>query len=242
MYIRKLRKALMTYYGPLLEAKSLPEVQIQLMFINPKPVIDVVRSIWFEFGADEAERMWLKMQRETGIKSIGRHSKRWIDLITRFLTGQALDKLTQQIDKTTKDFVTRKLIEASAEGNGIEWLRQQIEGTGLRRARVIARTETIRARNAGYLTAGDELPYQAVKIWSSARDARTRRGPKADHFHMNGQERAIGEYFQDPRSGALMSAPGDSSNETVKGSDVISCRCRITFRPLYGEDGLVLMK
>jgi hypothetical protein len=196
---------------------------------------------------NEAERMWLRMQRETGVKSLGKHSKAWIELVQRFLSRAALDKLTQQITQATTNLVTRKILEATAEGNGIEWLRQQIERTGLIRARTIARTEVVRSRNAGYFAAADALPYEALKVWNSAKDNRTRgnpAGPKsqADHWDLNGVQKELNEYFVDPKNGAMLMYPGDSDGPGSTGANTVNCRCRLTFIAKRGPDGLPIMK
>lgn len=242
-YILKLRRALLQHYRPILQSKSLAEAGIQTGFLDATPVTRVVKSLWLDVGPKSAEQQWLRMQRETGIKSIGRHSRAWIQLIQEFLNEVGLDKLTTQITETTKKWVLEKILQATAEGNGIDWLVNEMLTTFVRkRARVIARTEGNRATNAGHLTAGKELPYESVKVWNAARDPRTRNTKKVDHLHMNGQTKEINEYFQDPRSGALMMHPGDSSNDTVRGSDTINCRCRITFLPKEDADGLPIMK
>jgi hypothetical protein len=121
-------------------------------------------------------------------------------------------------------------MQAIEDGNGINWLQEKLlrEFTS-KRARVIARTETTRARNAGYATAGDNVPFQTVKIWNSAQDARTRNNKHASHLLMDLQQREPNEYFEDPVSKALMMFPGDSSNASVSAADTINCRCRVTF-------------
>jgi hypothetical protein len=242
-YIRKIRRALLQHYRPILESKSLEEAQIQTMFLDASPVTKVVKQLWFDIAPMEAERMWLHMQRQTGIKSLGRHSRYWLGLVEEFLNAVGLDKLTTELTNTTKNWVLKKILEATAQGNGIDWLVREMEGNFTRkRARVIARTETTRARNSGYLTAGKELPYEAVKVWNSAQDPRTRNDKHADHLHLNGVTAEINEYFRDPRSGALMMFPGDSSNATVKGADTINCRCRCTFLAKEDANGLPIMK
>jgi hypothetical protein len=242
-HIRKIQRALLELYRPILTADSLDVALIRASMLDGTPIKRVIRNLWLDIAPNDAERTWLQMMKFWPEKSLGKHSLEWISLVRDFLSESALDKLTTQITESTRRKVSDWILEATAEGNGIEWLTQRIEETYVtKRARVIARTETVRARNAGYLTAADKLPFQAVKVWNSARDTRTRRGPKADHYNMNGQTKEVHEYFQDPDSGALMMAPGDSSSSTVTGADVINCRCRVTFIAKRGPDGLPLRK
>lgn len=97
------------------------------------------------------------------------------------------------------------------------------------RAKVISRTEAIRAANQGshqmYIQAIDagEIDEQSIeRKWVAGRDARTRESHRA----MQGQKRAFRESFRSGDGNSLL-YPGDPS---APGSDTIQCRCAVTTR------------
>ncbi len=83
----------------------------------------------------------------------------------------------------------------------------------------IARTEAHRVREKGTLNAYEEakeMGLQIVKVWSSAKDDRTREA----HIEANGQEVEIDEPFI--VDGEELMFPGDPSGSA---ENVINCRC-----------------
>lgn len=94
------------------------------------------------------------------------------------------------------------------------------------RAKVISRTEALRAVNEGteelFLQAVEEgqLDENAlVRTWVTARDERVR----SSHAILNGQKRALGEFWQ-TENGRLR-YPGDPS---APPSETVQCRCIVT--------------
>ncbi|WP_226780342.1 phage minor head protein [Oceaniglobus trochenteri] len=95
----------------------------------------------------------------------------------------------------------------------------------------IARTETVKAMNAGRLEGMQQLvdsgqvPADAiVKKWDATGDARTRNS----HMAMEGQTTGIDGVFLSP-TGARMRHPGDTSLG-AGGADTINCRCYMPIR------------
>jgi hypothetical protein len=245
---RQIRKALIKYYEPLLSADNIETFQLRGEMLDIRPVRAAIKQLWYSIAPDAAERMYRQTMKLSGLK-FGTYSEDWIKLLQEFLGDHGLEDLTTQLTRSTRNWLIRNIEEATIQGYGIEWLKNKLlkEFTATR-ARTIARTETIRARNAAHMTAGKELPFQATKVWLSARDNRTRgnnpkvKRPRADHFHMNEQGKEVNEPFEDPISKALMMFPGDSTGQNVKGSDVINCRCRVVFEPKRDANGLPIMK
>ena len=94
------------------------------------------------------------------------------------------------------------------------------------RGKMIARTESIAALNAGRREAMQQVidrgaaPASAVtRVWDSTGDARTR----PDHLRMEGQEVRWDQPFMAP-DGSLLMGPGDSSLG-ASADQVIGCRC-----------------
>lgn len=99
------------------------------------------------------------------------------------------------------------------------------------RGKLIARTESISALNAGrargiaqMIEDGVIREDQVRKVWDSTGDARTR----PDHLFMEGQERRLDGLFTTP-DGSLLAHPADSSNGASAGQ-VIACRCYMDLR------------
>lgn len=85
-----------------------------------------------------------------------------------------------------------------------------------------ARTATTSAQNAGRSDAYKRAEKMGVKLkqmWLANRDKRTRDS----HIALDGQVRAVGEFFESPISKMLY--PGD--REHGKPEDVWGCRCRL---------------
>lgn len=98
-----------------------------------------------------------------------------------------------------------------------------------RRAESIARTESLRALNAGQhatiqqaVDDGSIPAEMVVREWKTARDERVR----PSHAMMNGQKRGPGEPFVSGL-GNLLLHPGD---ESAPGEDTIECRCVVVTR------------
>lgn len=105
------------------------------------------------------------------------------------------------------------------------------------RAQTIARTEALRAANAGrfqmFIQAfedGTLDPSQVTQIWNTAGDARVRNftNSATSHVSMDQQERPIGIPFTSG-AGASLFFPGDPS---APSNDTIRCRCAVATRIL----------
>ena len=147
--------------------------------------------------------------------------------IADWLGRNILDKVVREITESTKNRMYKAIVEGNAAGDSYDDIVRKLEDTELdkSRARLIARTESNRATNKGHDLAREKYPYEVDKLWLAARDKRTRGADgedKADHFHMNEQTVAEDAPFVDPRNGAQMMFPGDSSLG-AKAADVCNC-------------------
>lgn len=107
-------------------------------------------------------------------------------------------------------------IEAKILTSGSEWWEN--------RAKVIARTETNRAWNAGSLAAAqyyEPTSTRWVKVWDTDVDSHER----PSHRRADGQVRSLSDTFQ--VGGEDLRFPGDPSGSP---GNVINCRCKMTIR------------
>lgn len=125
------------------------------------------------------------------------------------------------------------LSDGQARGQSRDTIAARIEGTLLtsgsewweNRAKVIVRTETNRAWNAGVLAAAQyyEPPTGPgwVKVWDADLDGHERPA----HRRADGQRRALTDTFQ--VGGEDLRFPGDPAGSP---SNVINCRCSMTIK------------
>jgi uncharacterized protein with gpF-like domain len=107
-------------------------------------------------------------------------------------------------------------VDAKILTSGSEWWEN--------RAKVIARTETNRAWNAGQLAAAqyyEPTSTRWVKVWDTDVDSHER----ASHRRADGQVRSLSDTFQ--VGGEDLRFPGDPSGSP---GNVINCRCKMTIR------------
>lgn len=138
-----------------------------------------------------------------------------LDYLKRFL----LDNVVLPISQTTTDFIERTLQKAIAEGWGVEQTLKQLEDTDItkNRARMIVRTETVRAINYTQLAAADDKDFEVEKQWIAIEDARTRHS----HHEVDGERIGLFDHF----TNGLM-VPGDPE---APADEVINCRCTLGY-------------
>lgn len=130
-------------------------------------------------------------------------------------------QLVTAVTQTTKDILSRSLQQSITDGLSIPQAAKALrENFGLLtryRSELIARTEIVRASNAGSLAGAESTGLGVEKVWLSARDKRTR----PDHIDADGQRKKLNEYFM-LSDGSRLRYPGDPS---APGHQTIQCRC-----------------
>lgn len=176
-------------------------------------------------------------------KGFGKNEE-WIKMVIDYLRLHMI-RFVQDITETMRNDILRTLEKGVEEGWSIEQTVRELRTSGLieARARVIARTEIIRAANVGYSSAAKTLPYEVDKKWSAANDHRTRHS----HSLMNGRTIGESEFFNvpvykgDKPTGAVdqMTFPGDPE---ATASNTINCRCRVVYIPKRDAAGRLIMR
>ena len=148
-------------------------------------------------------------------------NQQWANDIQNYFDKYLLNKAVLPITETTKDIILRTLRKAIDEGWGVEETIRQLNAPEItrNRAKMIVRTETVRAANYGILLGAETYDYETEKEWLSVHDRRTRHS----HHVIDGQRRNNTERFG---NGLLF--PGDPTG-TAK--EVINCRCRLVIVP-----------
>lgn len=184
-------------------------------------------SLYTTIGPKEAKWLYKELNKTKDVKAGFGFDFNFFTDIVDFLNRKILDKLVTELTETTRNRIYRTIVDGTRDGDSYDEIIKRLEDTELdkSRARLIARTETNRAVNAGHDMGRKAYPYEVDKIWLSARDRRTRGADgedKADHFHMNEQTVGEEEAFTDHRSNIQLMYPGDSSLG-AQAADVCNC-------------------
>lgn len=154
----------------------------------------------------------------------------FIDAVIAFFKQYLLEKVIAPISQTTVDQIEEVLQQAISEGWGVDKTVAELEDADLTlyRARLIVRTETVKATNFTQLAAADSEDYEMEKQWIAIEDNRTRK--THSHAGVDGERIDIDQPF----SNALM-FPGDPEGGAA---EVCNCRCTMGYfakRDLQGN-------
>lgn len=197
----------------------------------------IIKNIYIDAGTvfgGKAYQM-VKKQAVKALMPMG-YNEELVNEIIAYFQLRLLNEAVLPITETTRDYVLRILIRSQQEGVSINNIVSELKNTDLTRARarMIARTETVKASNYGAVQSVKKLGYDTLKIWISGVDLRTRRIPRdeADHLHANGMKVPMNEPFRirDKSSGFVsMMQPGDPNGGA---ENVVNCRCTVGFEIL----------
>jgi Phage Mu protein F like protein. len=227
------------------------------------PVTRVIESMYYEIGLRYARRTHRDLQEQRrqakslvsrkagGVagKSLSFQTKGfgfnslWRDMIKNLL-GQFLMEMTFDIAQTTRETLIRTLQKSIDEGWGVDRTVQELDDLPISRTQAarIVRTEVTRAANTGVNVAGETSGFEQTKEWISARDHRTRGTDPEDHashVRLNGIVVDYDDVFIDPRNKDELRYPGDPK---AKAESTVNCRCSMSVRLKYGEDGRPIKK
>lgn len=209
-----------------------------VQMLDSKPIFRAVRRIYMDIIPSKAEAEYRRLESIVARKKsgFGSYSPDWVAFLDFFLSGAALEKLSYQVTYTTQQRVAKYISDNIETGRGLRDLTLFIEGMAMPRAKLVARTEGTKARNAADFFAQMAAPVKCMREWSSAKDKRTRRGRRADHFHMDGMQVEQGEPFVDPVNGDRLMYAGDVSLG-ARAASVCNCRCRTFNVPVKDKQG-----
>ncbi len=185
-------------------------------------------------------RASLRTEQKAG--GFGRN-ERWLRSVLDYLKINIL-QFANLITETVREDILKIVSKGVDEGLGIEAIVKLLRTTPIpqARARVIARTEIVRAANIGHAIGAREFPFEMNKKWSAARDHRVRHSHKSVHNQMVDEN----SYFDVPvYKGKLrlgteqMSQPGDPK---ASASNTVNCRCRIVHEAKRDAQGNLIRR
>lgn len=198
-----------------IKALTNSEIEILVNEVNKDPfvrlVIPVVEQTAIEFGQDTID--------EAGVDAIYDNLDPKVNDFIQTQTGQRFDTL---VDETTKNKLRDELREGislnETEGQLAKRIQTIFDDATDSRARMIARTETVRASNFGNFSGMKQVGVE-TKEWLSSRDSRVRDS----HGSLDGTTIPINAKFMSPNTGATTDFPGDFH----EASEDINCRCSV---------------
>lgn len=171
----------------------------------------------------------------------------WINAIVQFLKLNLL-RLVSGITETTKRQILDVLTEGQRNGWGIDKIANKLESSELTlwRAKLIVRTELVKAYNKGHEQGKEKSKWETEDTWISAHDARTRHS----HREVDGDVIGEGGKFKVPlyeKVGKvdmqigwdLMTGPGDPNAHI---QNLANCRCTKVTRARRDENGRLIPK
>lgn len=141
----------------------------------------------------------------------------FINAVLDYLKKYLLAKVVLPISRTTIKQIEAVLQQAMEGGWGVDKTVKQLEESPITkmRARLIVRTETVKATNFAQLAAADKEDYEMEKQWIAIEDKRTRRSHS--HAGVDGERADLDQ----PYSNGLM-FPGDPQGAI---GEIANCRC-----------------
>lgn len=155
---------------------------------------------------------------------------------TEYIQGELMRERIVDVTDTTRQRIVQGVLAGYEQGLGqrgtAEEILRRVPEMSVRRAAVIARTETHGAANYGAHKQAQTSKFPMKKVWLAGEDNRTRRVPRDafDHFASDGQEVGLNDPFLIPtKSGGVeaLQYPGDPAGSA---GNIINCRCSMAHR------------
>lgn len=199
------------------------------MAVDAVPIYKVLTDLYLNVSYIWAHRATSNLRKER--QTMG-FSERIIELMKQYY-GIDLLNLADDITQTTKDQIIQVLGDAAEQGFGFDEIVRRLQSPELsrKRARLIARTETVTCANAASNVAARDSHLLMDKIWISARDNRTR----PHHREVNQSVVGMDDTFT--VGVTQMKFPGDKAGGAA---ECCNCRCTHAFIPRRDASGRLI--
>lgn len=243
LFFGRVNKAIRKKIDALLSVIKENGVESGITYLNNKltnpDLAKEIERLYTTVGLRHANRVTRDLRRQKGL-----FDSTWVRFIIDYLRLHFIEKITFNVDKTTRDYLLRVLRESIAEGWGVDKTVNNLNESNFSefQAARIVRTEVNTAANAGVLAAGETYEYQMLKEWVAHKDSRTRGtdpDDHASHVALNGTVIDFEDEFVDPRNGDRLNAPGDHDGSAAS---IINCRCTLVLKPKRDARGRLIPK
>lgn len=198
--------------------------------ISTKPMQDALTALYYDCGPSWAAKTGIARKTPVSIKArmpMG-FSERIVQLMREYYGDALFLNLAEEITDTSRERIIEILNDAAITGIGIDDIVRQFPSDfGLKRARLISRTETVASANQAALLNAQDTGIPMQKIWMAITDRRTRH----THLIADNQTQPLDGFFN---IGTVeISAPGAKKTKeglNTPGRETIQCRCTQGFR------------
>ena len=206
--------------------------------ITPAPLADILESLYVISGVAYADAMYNAIQPPSKATKEALRAG-WRDFMRKYAIVNVTNVLTD-INDTSKKLIVRLVSGGLQEGLGTLEIAKKIEdviGSVFRnRAKLIARTEMVKATNVAAMKSAETSDFMYEKKWIPAADDKTRM----DHLAMlNSDWIPFDENFI--VGGYKMRQPADGT-QGASADQICNCRCKVVFRIMRDVDGLPIRK
>lgn len=211
--------------------------------ITIQPIMEVLQRLYVSVGLKRARIVRQQIKRDSQklrMPTMGVNEQLTAQ-IKKYFELHLLNKAVIKITDTHKKVVLQTFIKGVEEGWSIDQMATQIVQLpyNKRHAKLVTRTEVVRAANAAAELEAQQSEIVLDKEWISAHDGRVRRPPKSkfDHWDLDGQV-VPGErpFFS---GGEELQFPGDPNGSA---GNVIQCRCTVAYIPRRDANGKLIRR
>lgn len=165
----------------------------------------------------------------------------WRSLLGEFIQVRILQRITM-VNQTTVEHLAKIIQQRMSEGWGKERIAKVIANEqpyNRNRSLAISRTETTRAANQGRYMAAQSSDLVQEKAWLPVIDSRTR----LPHRQMD-PERYIplDQAFHIANNRGWLESGQYPCDDSFSASNVVNCRCVLTFKAKRDENGNLIFK
>lgn len=183
-----------------------------------------------------ANKVYGSLHRELAVNSKGRlvayemkyktfgKNELWTAEVTDYFNKYLADKVVIPINETTKKFLLNAVNLGIDDGWSVDKIVNYIETADITkmRAKLIVRTESVRATNFGGMAGAYNNDFETEKVWRAVKDNRTR----TSHRHGSGVDGEVRDLLNSYSNG--LQFPGDPNGGAA---EVCNCRCTQSFQP-----------
>lgn len=213
--------------------------------LNPK-MTEVIIQLYTIVGKKHAQLNYSRLSHEQQQKGFG-FNLDWVNFVLHYLKRHLLDKVTLEINNTTRHALLTTLAVMINEGLSVDGMVDRLDNWSYEQfqAARIVRTEVNRAANTGAKAQAETDKFQQVKEWIAIHDNRTRGNPvtgRKDHANHWALDRVTvdeNDVFTDPRSGDTLDFPGDPK---ASAASTINCRCSVAYTYKRDSQGNLIPK
>jgi len=242
-YSHKINKALKAQVRQYIDARDKGKSDAaSLMAVTFEPMLTALKPLYRDASITYGAKTIAHIRKQKARMPIG-FNELMIQLVTRYFEVELLNDVND-ITQTTRDQIQEVLTRAYPLGWSYDEIVSELVSDVFTaaRARLIARTETCTASNAGAMMAAKTTGLKYDKVWIAARDNRTRRIPRDahDHLHMDGVTIPYEDLFQVNGIHGVeqMLQPGDRKHGADAGN-ICNCRCTVGMIPVRVNGRLV---